>query len=232
MSDAIVEVCVRDLDRLRGRLESLSDECLVLLIQQGLPAAWKSLLFEELLVTRYSDLLSIAFRCRGVAADRVDDLIQVLHVKFWTRGVYRFDPKKGDFRCYLRTAALNLWRQDVRRCRHTVSLDGATALASDPPPDVGVLEQEDRERLERALCRLPESEQRILRGRMDGMTPENLVEATGRELKEVYRLLHRARRRLAEDLGLSPPRYRSRSTGSPQASEPAADSSAESEAES
>lgn len=180
-------------------LAELPDESLALLVQKGF---FLDQSFEELFVNRYSQPLAAWFTRWGAEQDRLDDLAQQLYLAFFRRRLRSYQPDRT-FRSYLRRSARNLWLAETRRSRPTQPLDpGSEPLLETTPEDIALAKELER-RLEAAVCRLPEEQQRVLRETLEGKHAETIAQEMNRSKQAVFMLLFRARRGVAQALGLA-----------------------------
>jgi RNA polymerase sigma-70 factor (ECF subfamily) len=130
----------------------------------------------------------VVWRCAGVRS-LADDVVQ----ETWLTAVRRirdFDPRRGRFVAWLRGIAANLLRAHFRRPR-------AGPLVGDdyPAPGVTALERrEEGEQIARALARLPERYEAVLRAKyLEGRRVEEIAEEQRESAKAIESLLTRAR---------------------------------------
>ena len=122
------------------------------------------------------------------------DLAQEAFVRLYRRGALPELPVP-----WLFTVAMNLLRNDrsarSRRGR-LLSVTRAAAAHSDPPPapDQVAVAQEERQRVRRALDRIPEREQRMLLLRAGGFSYHEIAAALKLHEASVGTLLARARK--------------------------------------
>ncbi len=141
----------------------------------------------------------VRWRCAG-RRDWADDVVQ----ETWLVAVRRirsFDPKRGSFADWLRGIAVNLLRNQLRKRRHTPSLNGV-------PPGIttssSVLdENHSRDRSEQialALSKLPERYEAALRAKyLDQQSVAQMAEAWQETPKAIESLLGRAREAFREE---------------------------------
>jgi RNA polymerase sigma-70 factor (ECF subfamily) len=143
---------------------------------------WYDDCFEELY--RY-----VLWRCGGLR-DHADELAQ----EVWLTAVRRlasFDPARGSFAGWLRGIAAGLARNHFRRAARR----RAVPLPDDLPGGDGDPARRDRaEAVARALARLPEHYEAVLRARyLDGASVTEIALARGESAKATESLLTRAR---------------------------------------
>ena len=111
---------------------------------------------------------------------------------------------------WLFAVALNLVRDDGRRAvrqqRHLELLANETDGAAVPPPDEELQKDEQRARVQDALDELVEQDRAVLLMKAEGLSYDEIAEATGLSKGSVGTTLARARRRLVES-------YRERERG-------------------
>jgi RNA polymerase sigma-70 factor (ECF subfamily) len=118
----------------------------------------------------------------------------------WTRVWKNLETYNGgNFRPWLFQIARNLLIDRSRRPR-------AEPLPADlePPDGVGLspeeilFEREEQARLQHCLRKLAERERDLVRGRLSGLSYEELSQQLTMTTQEAYRMFHRARNRLQE----------------------------------
>lgn len=158
------------------------------------------------LLEKYGDsIFNLARRLTGSAED-AEDLAQETFLRAYTRlGDFRVGAR---FHPWLYTIALNLCRNHLRRraVLRWVPLGSGRGEgpqgpvdrpASSPDPEQALLEQEAEGRLRKAVAALPLKYREVfLLRQAQGLTYDEIVEATGLPLGTVEVRLHRARRRL------------------------------------
>jgi RNA polymerase sigma factor (sigma-70 family) len=184
-----------------------SDETLALLIRRGTLAKEA---FEELFVRRSGALLLRWFWRWSRDRDQAADLTQRLMCRFLENHLASFDPA-GNFRAYLWRAAHNLFVDTVRRESRQRSLD---SIDEPPAPETPPLDPDLLDRLETAVERLPALERSILKGTLAGQPAESLACDLNLPRRRVYALLYQARRRLEQELNLTPDRPKNRTAHS------------------
>jgi RNA polymerase sigma-70 factor (ECF subfamily) len=187
---------------LRRLLAEQSDETLALAVRKGF---FEAAAFTELFRNRYEARLVRWFRRWGVEQNAVFDLTQEVFLRFREDGLKRYNPDRP-FGSYLYAAAHNLWvAREYRRRRPALADD----LDTRPAPG-GVVEEAERreaeERLGAALARLPADLRAVAELLFDGVPADEAARRLGTTVKRVYGRAHRARRRLAEALGIHLPR--------------------------
>jgi RNA polymerase sigma factor (sigma-70 family) len=180
-------------------LGEISDESLALSVQKDFllkPA------FEELFVNRYTVYLHRWFFKWRTESHRVLDLTQQIFLKFLEKRLGSYKPTES-FRGYLRQTAYYLWVEKVHRPRRPCGLESIPEpLASGATPESGALGREMEERIESALQRLPEEQQRVLRDTMSDKSADEIAQHMGIPKQRVFMLLFRARRRMEQELGI------------------------------
>lgn len=111
---------------------------------------------------------------------------------------------------WLFAVALNLARDDgrkaVRQQRHLALLTNESDGAHVPPPDEEVQRNEQRARVQEALDELVEQDRAVLLMKAEGLSYDEIAEATGLSKGSIGTTLARARKRLVES-------YRERDKG-------------------
>jgi RNA polymerase sigma factor (sigma-70 family) len=160
------------------------------------------------LFRRHVPLLSRWARGRlpGWARDGADthDLVQETVLQTF-RNMRGFEPRgKGALLAYLRQALLNRVRNEIRRVsrRPTIEQLDERAPAHESSPLQLAIRQQQRERYERALSRLKDSDRELIVARLElGMTYEEMAEALGKPSWNAARMaVVRALIRLASEL--------------------------------
>jgi RNA polymerase sigma-70 factor (ECF subfamily) len=166
--------------------------------------------FSRLMAATKGDLHRFITRYVG-DADEALDLVQESYAAAWL-SIRRYDPARP-FGAWMRTIALNKcrdWsrRRRVRRIvRGVMGLDAPEAMTvGDPAPGVDVRLDERRrlEQLNRALAELPDGQRApLLLAVLEGRSHAEIGEILGLTPKAVELRIARARKGLAERLGLS-----------------------------
>ena len=160
------------------------------------------------LFSRHVPLLSRWARGRlpGWARDGADthDLVQETVLQTF-KNMGGFEPRgKGALRAYLRQALLNRVRNEIRRVsrRPTIERLDEQAPTHESSPLQLAIRQQQRERYERALSRLKDSDRELIVARLElGMTYEEMAEALGKPSWNAARMaVVRALIRLATEL--------------------------------
>ena len=126
------------------------------------------------------------------------------------------DRRTPPFNAYLCKTAHNLWV--TRECRgprpvlkNNFEIDPAPGGVHQDPVGDAVELREAEARLSEALAKLTEEDRAVLQLHFDGLSANQIADSLQITVKQVYRRLHRARRRLAELLGIElPPDNRGR----------------------
>jgi RNA polymerase sigma-70 factor, ECF subfamily len=154
--------------------------------------AWRTW-YDEAFAGLYAYVL---WRCGGLR-DHADEVVQ----DTWLVAVRRiraFDPLQSGFATWLRGIAAhvlrNHFRRNVRRDRHRVSLNGV-----DPAAHADAEQRERAERVVRALSRLPEHYEAVLRAKyLEGSSVAAIAAERNETPKAVESLLTRARQAFRE----------------------------------
>lgn len=152
-----------------------------------------------------------AFARRHVGdADAAQDVVQESFVAAW-RALDRYDPARP-FATWMRAIVLNKCRDRGRKLlvRRLVlgerSLDAPGApdpADAGPGPEGEVLRTERAARLERAIARLPNAlKEPLILTYLEGCTQQEAADLLNVSVKTIETRAYRARRRLAEQLGL------------------------------
>jgi RNA polymerase sigma-70 factor, ECF subfamily len=149
--------------------------------------AWR-LWYDESCSDLYAYLL---WRCAGLR-DRADEIAQ----ETWLTAVRRlssFDPTAGSFAGWLRGIAANLLRNHFRRDTRRHGRRGEPERTADSA-DVEMQRREQAEAIARALARLPEHYESVLRAKyLDGQSMADIAQFRSESIKAVESLLTRAR---------------------------------------
>jgi len=155
--------------------------------------AWRAW-YEESFPALYSYVL---WRCAGLR-DLADDIVQ----ETWLTAVRRvraFDPGRGSFAGWLRGIAVNVLRHHLRRTRSDNRVIGLDSVDRAAPPDTSPLERETAERIARALARLPERYEVVLRAKyLEQQAVDAIASAWAETPKAIESLLSRARQAFRE----------------------------------
>jgi RNA polymerase sigma-70 factor (ECF subfamily) len=160
-------------------------------VLSGDEVAWRTW-YDDSFTALYAYVL---WRCGGLR-EHADDVVQ----ETWLVAVRRiaaFDPAQAAFASWLRGIAAHVLRNHFRktkRDRHAASLNGVATAA---PKDT---DQRDRaERIGRALSRLPERYEAVLRAKyLDGQSVADVAAAWHETPKAIESLLTRARQAFRE----------------------------------
>jgi RNA polymerase sigma-70 factor (ECF subfamily) len=140
----------------------------------------------------------VAWRCGG-NRDWADNIVQETWLTV-VRRIRSFEPERGSFASWLRGIAANvlknLLRSEVRRERRESATDRTAACCvADSRPD----QQEQAERVGRALAALPERYEAVLQAKyLDGLPVAEIAGAWNETPKAVESLLTRARQAFRE----------------------------------
>lgn len=130
----------------------------------------------------------VAWRCAGLR-----DLAEEVTQETWlvaVRRVRAFDPAAGSFLGWLRGIAANVLRNRLRRAPARPLPDADPAA----PPDDGPERREQAEQIARALARLPERYEAVLRAKyLERESVAAIAAAWGETPKAIESLLSRAR---------------------------------------
>lgn len=137
------------------------------------------------------------WRCAGLR-DLADDIVQETWLTA-VRRIRRFDPEQGSFADWLRGIAANIVRNHFRKeRRHSDRMNRVTANA--PPNAADAVEREETAALiARALARLPERYEAVLRAKyLDQRSVADIAARWNETPKAVESLLTRARQAFRE----------------------------------
>lgn len=130
----------------------------------------------------------VVWRCAGLR-DLADDVLQ----ETWLTAVRRirdFDPDRGRFVAWLRGIAANVVRAQLRRKPPEPLVGDEHAARPDPSRE----QREQAEQIARALARLPERYEAVLRAKYLDHLPVNVIAGDwGESPKAIESLLSRAR---------------------------------------
>ncbi len=130
----------------------------------------------------------VVWRCAGLR-DRADDVVQ----ETWLTAVRRirdFDPQRGRFLAWLRGIAANVLRGQLRRKLPEPLVGDAHPAPTDTTGD----EREQAEQIARALARLPERYEAVLRAKyLEQLAVDVIAVEWGHTPKAIESLLGRAR---------------------------------------
>jgi RNA polymerase sigma factor (sigma-70 family) len=196
-----------------------SDETLALAVQKQFCCKWA---FVELFVNRYGPELLRWFsrwerNCRRDYHQELD-LAQELVLQFLKheKKLQTYEPSRA-FAHWLHRVARNLWIAKVGRRRQPSPTEKLPETPYWITPEEEFFARELDGRLHEALPRLPPGQREVLVLTLQGLSPSDVAPQLGLPIANVYRLLHKARQWLAEELGLSqPPSNR----GSPRQARP------------
>jgi RNA polymerase sigma-70 factor (ECF subfamily) len=110
--------------------------------------------------------------------------------------------ERTTFRSWLMTIARNTVIDEVRRTPVTATIDASTVrprlIATERSPEEEAIAASERERIERALSQLPETQRQIVELRALGMTGAEIAGVLRMSIGAVKTANHRAYRRLRE----------------------------------
>ncbi len=155
------------------------------------------------LVDRYKHLVYALVGRTILDSSRIDDLAQEVFIRVY-RGLPHF---RGESRLstWIYRITSNVCYEDRTHASPMLSLDDAAdrgaPIARPAARDRAFGDLELRERLEKAMARLPPDSRFLIAGHyLQGIRYEDLAEALNMPLGTVKTLLHRAKRRLREVL--------------------------------
>ena len=154
--------------------------------------------FDEL-IARYQKLVySIAYRVVSNHTD-ADDLVQVIFLRAY--GGLKTFVQGTDLKSWLYAIAvntsLNARKQNARQQGLVVRAAGAARPVEPPPPSAGLMEEEARAGIEKAISMLPEDQRMVLHLRIrDGMTHEEIAKILGCPTATVTSRVFLARKKL------------------------------------
>ena len=131
-----------------------------------------------------------------------EDAVQEVLLKMWKRDWHPDDDIKAMAIVATKNQCVSLARK--KRLRQHLSLENATLgqLSSDYA-DVGIITQEQSQRIEQAISSLTRSEQRIIRLKQEKDIDANEIALiTGIQVKSVRSMLSMARKKLIDKLKL------------------------------
>jgi RNA polymerase sigma-70 factor (ECF subfamily) len=206
--------------RLGDVLDEQSDEALAVSIQKDF---FRKLAFVALLHDRYEEKLIRWFVGFGTKGDQAFDLAQEIYLRLYRSGLKGYDPERV-FEAYLFAIARNLWIEKV--CRKRKQPQVTCCLGDVPARDTTTVETAELEAaIEQALDRLPASYREMLGWSIQGDEPAEIARRLGIPIKTVYAQLFKARKKMAEQLGVPWPcsgRGRPRKEPRPNVSDPPA----------
>jgi RNA polymerase sigma-70 factor (ECF subfamily) len=155
--------------------------------------AWRSLYADA-----FDNLRAyVHWRCAELR-DLADEVVQ----ETWLTAVRRiraFDPERGSFAAWLRGIAANVVRNHLRRREHRNGQVLREEQATTAPAEAPLEKREDAERVARALAKLPEHYEMVLRAKyLDGQSVAAIAEGRGETVKAIESLLTRARQAFRE----------------------------------
>ena len=150
---------------------------------------------------------SIAAHVTG-ASDGADDVVEKVFSQIW-KDAARYDAERGSVAAWIvtiaRSHALTMRRSDTRRLRHDEMrsqfvLDEGTITAASPLQNLEA--GEDRQAVDRAVSRLPEEQERVVRMTFfEGLTQVEIAERLGIPLGTVKTRVRLAYAKLRAMLG-------------------------------
>lgn len=168
-----------------------AEEDLVARCRQGDEDAFREL------VDRYKDLVFAIVARSSVARPRVEDLAQEVFLRIH-RGLPYFRGE-AKLATWIYRIVLNLLSEEGGRQRQSreVPLDGEAPGHQPRAPDRAAADLELRDRLEKALARLPANYRLLVAAHyLDGVKYEDLAEALDIPVGTVKTHLHRAKKQL------------------------------------
>lgn len=111
-----------------------------------------------MLIRHYQQALFGYLGRMGLNQAAAEDIAQETFLRAW-QGLNRYDPKRAEFSTWLFTIARNLALNELDRAaaKKEVSSDDdlSESAAGEPSPDQAIFSAQQRERLRKALLRLP-----------------------------------------------------------------------------
>lgn len=150
------------------------------------------------LVSRYQKLVyGIAYRIVRNGAE-ADDLVQSIFLRAY--GGLRTFLRGTDFKSWLYSVAVNTSlnaRKQARRQQEVVLQAGAAAEAPVEDPAAGLMEEEAKAGIDRAIAMLPDDQRIVLHLRIhDGLTHEQIAKVLGCPTATVTSRIFLARKKL------------------------------------
>ncbi len=138
------------------------------------------------------------FRYRLADSALAEDLTATTFERAW-KARHRFQPHRAEPGTWLLGIARNVWREHLReqRSRPPLSLETMEHLPADNDPEHLLQAQDERERLQTLLARLPEREQELIALKYGaGISNRQIAAMTGLSESNVGTILHRTVRKL------------------------------------
>ena len=123
-----------------------------------------------------------------------EDVVQEVYVRMLERGWHEDDEVEALCIRATKNLCVSVWRR--QKLRETEQLDEAREQMSRDTADKPLLQSEQQAAIERAIRRLPPSEQKVMRLKMQEMTPEEIARETGIHSRSVSTMLWSARKKL------------------------------------
>lgn len=156
------------------------------------------------LYQRYLPMIYAYVRARVFNDPDAEDLTEQVFLRAF-QSLARYRPRGWPYSAFLYRIARHQVIDHVRRSRREAAVEplDEQAEAQGPSGDRAVIEREDRARLQRALERLPQDYQEVIRLRLLLSLPTSTAAAwLGRSEGAVRVLLHRAMHALRRELGV------------------------------
>lgn len=155
--------------------------------------------FEQIVRTLRPRMLSVALAFFHNEED-AEDAVQEVLLKMWRRKWRDDDDVKALAIKAVRNQCVSMARKQLLRQHLTID-EVTRQTISGMETDQALLAQERQKMIERAICSLTRSEQRIIRMKQqDGLEAEEIAAITGIRLASVRSMLSMARRKLLKQL--------------------------------
>ena len=125
-----------------------------------------------------------------------EDVVQEVYVRMLERGWHEGDDVEALCLRATKNLCVSVWRR--QKLRETERLESVPERAARDTADTPLLRAEQQEGIERAINQLPPSEQRIVRMKMEDMSPHDIAQETGIPSRSISTMLWSAKKKLKQ----------------------------------
>ncbi len=127
-----------------------------------------------------------------------EDVVQEVYVRLLERGWHEGDDVEALCMRATKNLCISVWRR--QKLRETEQLEMIPERAGKDTADTPLLQAEQQEGIERAINQLPPSEQRVVRMKMEDMSPRDIAQETGIPSRSISTMLWSAKKKLTSIL--------------------------------
>ena len=125
-----------------------------------------------------------------------EDVVQEVYVRMLERGWHEGDDVEALCLRATKNLCVSVWRR--QKLRETGRLESIPERAARDTADTPLLRAERQQDIERAINQLPPSEQRIVRMKMEDMSPHDIAQETGIPSRSISTMLWSAKKKLKQ----------------------------------